>query len=135
MTPQQLRERTKAFALRIVRLCHSLPNEWDVREIGKQLLRCGTSVAANYRACNRARSDKEFCSKIGLVLEEADESQLWLDLLPEAYPTIHGARHKGLLREATELTSIFTASHGTAKRNLNRKKAEKRDRAKSVRPE
>jgi len=123
---QQLRDRTKAFAQGIVKLCHSLPVEWDVREMGKQLLRSGTSVAANYRAVGRARSDKEFCSKLGVVVEEADESQLWLELLPEAAPAISGKLHKDLLRESGELTAIFTASHTTAKRKLAEKKASKK---------
>src|SRR5262245_61883543 len=114
MTPQQqFRDRTKKFAVSIVRLCHSLPCEWDVRELGKQLLRSGTSVAANYRACSRARSDKEFCSKMGTVVEESDESQLWIELLPEAQPSIEPTMHKDLLKEATELTAIFTASYRT----------------------
>ena len=126
MNQQQLRDRTKLFAKRIVGLCHSLPREWDVREIGKQLLRSGTSVAANYRACGRARSDKEFCSKLGIVVEEADESQLWLELLPEAYPAIETKLHKELLSEAGELTAIFTASHRTARTNLQKKKADKK---------
>jgi four helix bundle protein len=126
MNQHELRDRTKAFARRIVQLCHSLPNEWDVREIGKQLLRSATSVAANYRACTRARSGKEFCSKLAVVVEEADESQLWLELLPEAYPAIEMKRHKTLLSEAGELTAIFTASHRTAKLNLRKKKADKK---------
>ena len=123
---QQLRDRTKVFAKRIVKFCRSLPHEWDVREMGKQLLRSGTAVAANYRAVGRARSDKEFCSKLGVVVEEADEAQLWLELLPEADPTIAGNPQKDLLREAGELTAIFTASHSTAKRTLASKKASKR---------
>ena len=123
---QQLRDRTKKFAIEIIRLCRSLPVEWDVRELGKQLLRSGTSVAANYRACARARSDKEFCSKIGVVVEEADETQLWLELLPEAYPQIDRAVHGPLLREAGELTAIFTASHRTAADNLKRRRAQKK---------
>jgi four helix bundle protein len=126
MNQQQLRERTKDFAKGIVRFCRSLPCEWDVREMGKRLLRSGTSVAANYRACGRARSDKEFCSKLGVVVEEVDESQLWLELLPEADPAISGGTHRDLLKEAGELTAIFTASHSTAKRNLERKKQEKK---------
>ena len=69
MNQQQLRDRTKEFAATVVRLCGTLPKEWDVRELGKQLLRSGTAVAANYRACGRARSDKEFCSKLGIVVE------------------------------------------------------------------
>ena len=89
-------------------------------------MRCGTSVAANYRACGRARSDKEFCSKLGIVVEEADESQLWLDFLPEVHPSIDVKLHKALLAEAGELTAIFTASHRTARLNLQKKKADKR---------
>jgi four helix bundle protein len=131
MNQHELRERTKTFAKRIVRFCHSLPADWDVREIGKQLLRSGTSVAANYRACTRARSDKEFCSKLAVVVEEADESQLWIELLPEAAPTLDAKSQKELFAEATELTAIFTASHRTARANLQKKKAErKKGRAK-----
>jgi len=132
MTPQeQLRERTKKFAVRIVRLCHALPDEWDVRELGKQLLRSGTSVAANYRGCARARSDKEFCSKMGLVVEESDESQLWIELLPEAHPVVDPVLHTALLKEAGELTAIFTASYKTARSNMEKRKAEqKKTRAK-----
>jgi four helix bundle protein len=127
MTPQQqLRDRTKKFAVDIIRLCRSLPDEWEVRELGRQLLRSGTSVAANYRACSRARSDKEFCSKMGVVVEEADESQLWIELLPEVHPRIDAAVHKELLRESGELTAIFTASHHTATANLEKRKAEKK---------
>jgi len=126
MNSQQLRDRTKAFARKIVKFCRSLPCAWDVREMAKQLLRSGTSVAANYRACGRARSDKEFCARLGVVVEEADESQLWLELLPEADPSIGGELHAWLLAEAGELTAIFTASHGTAKANLRKAKLEKK---------
>jgi four helix bundle protein len=131
MTPQELRDRTKKFAIQIVRLCRKLPNHWEVQELGKQLIRSGTSVAANYRAAQRARSDREFCSKIGLVVEEADETELWLELLPEAYPEIDGRPHRELLKEAGELTAIFSASHRTAKANLEKRKVEKKkERAK-----
>ncbi len=126
MNQQQLRDRTKRFAIEIVRLCRKLPADWDVRELAKQLLRSGTAVAANYRACGRARSDKEFCSKLAIVVEEADESQLWLELLPEADPKGATDAHKALLSEAGELTAIFSASHRTAKLNLEKKKAEKK---------
>ena len=133
MTPQELRDRTKKFAIEIVRLCHKLPDFWDVRELGKQFLRSGTAVAANYRAAQRARSDKEFCSKIGLVVEEADETQLWIELLPEAYPELDKRLHKELLGEAGELSAIFTASHRTAKANLEKRKQDKKnERAKKM---
>jgi four helix bundle protein len=130
MTPQQLRDRTKKFAIEIVRLCRSLPNDWHVHELGKQLVRAGTAVAANYRACHRARSDKEFCAKVGVVLEEADESELWLELLPEADPSLESVSHRALLRECGELVAIFSASHRTAKANLaSKKEAKKKERA------
>lgn len=114
------------FAIEIVRFCRSLPRDWEARELAKQLLRWGTAVAANYRASGRARSDKEFCSKIGVVLEEADEAQLWLELIPEAYPVVDAAVHGPLHAEATELTAIFTASYKTARTNLLRKKGERK---------
>jgi four helix bundle protein len=124
MNQRELRDRTKQFAIGIVRLCRALPKDWDVREIGKQLLRSGTSVAANYRACGRARSDREFCSKLGVVVEEADESQLWLELVAEAHPPINDRMYTELLSEARELTAIFTASRKTARMNLEHKKQE-----------
>jgi four helix bundle protein len=126
MNQQQLRNRTKTFAIQVVRLCRSLPADWDVRELAKQLIRSGTAVAANYRACGRARSDKEFCSKVAIVAEESDESQLWLELLPETDPKIATDVHKALLAEASQLTAIFTATYRTAKSNLKKRKAERK---------
>ena len=81
--PQELRDRTKAFAIRIVRLYRSLPHTADSQVVGKQLLRCGTSVAANYRAACRRRPRDEWIAKIGLVVEEADESVFWLEMLSD----------------------------------------------------
>ena len=125
MTPQELRERTKSFAFAIVRVCKGVPRRWDISVIGGQLLRSGTGVAANYRACCRARSDREFCAKVGVVVEESDESQLWLELLIEAYPRVRTQEYERLTKEAAELTAIFTASHRTAKANLRRKAADR----------
>src|SRR6266480_7790254 len=82
--PEELRDRTKKFALRVIRLSRSLPYKTDTQVLGKQLLRCGTSVAANYRSVCRARSKAEFIARIGIVAEEADESVLWLELLIES---------------------------------------------------
>src|SRR5579863_3098135 len=79
----ELKARTKAFAIRIVRLYRLLPRSTDAQVLGKQLLRCGTSVGANYRAACRSRSKAEFISKMSVVLEEADESAFWLELLVE----------------------------------------------------
>src|SRR3989441_4265627 len=81
---RDLRERTKAFALAIVRLVGALPKGRAADVIGRQLLRAGTSVAANYRSARRARSRKEFLAKMGIVEEEGDESAFWLELLLEA---------------------------------------------------
>jgi four helix bundle protein len=84
MTPKQLRARTKRFAIEVVRFCVTLKTNDVERTIGRQLLRAGTSVGANYRAVCRARSDREFIAKLGLAIEEADESSYWLEILVEA---------------------------------------------------
>jgi four helix bundle protein len=108
-----LKDRTKQFALRIVRLYRALPSKPDAEIIGKQLLRSGTSVAANYRATCRARSKADFLSKIGIVLEEADETALWLELLGES-GIVSPQRLKEILKEANELVAILVASRKTA---------------------
>ena len=114
--PEQLRDRTKAFALRVIRLFRSLPCKTDTQVLGKQLLRCGTSVAANYRAVCRARSKAEFIARLGIVAEEADEAGLWLELLTES-ETVRAELTAGLLKEARELAAILTASQQTAKKD------------------
>ena len=111
--PAEVRERTKQFA--IVRLFRSLPKSDDARTIGRQLLRSGTSVAANYRAVCRARSKSEFIAKIGLVVEETDETVFWLELLIDTV-IIAQVNLNNLLKEANELLSIFAAYKRTAKR-------------------
>ena len=105
----ELKKRTKRFAIRIVHLFRSLPHSPDAQTLGKQLLRCGTSVAANYRSVCRARSRAEFIAKMGVVLEEADESVFWLELLSET-GVISPQRTQDLLVEANELLAIFGAS-------------------------
>jgi four helix bundle protein len=105
---EELRTRCKGYASQTIRLYVALPKDREeVRVVGKQLLRSGTSVAAHCREASRARSDDEFCSKLGGLLQEADESQLWLELLREdcgvtsaAIPLLH--------RESDELIAIFT---------------------------
>ena len=113
--PEQLRDRTKTFALRIIRLHRSLPYKTDAQVLGKQLLRCGTSVAANYRAVCRARSQAKFVAKIGVVLKESDETVLWLELMTES-GIVPLAKTEALLKEVYELTAIFSASRRTARR-------------------
>ncbi len=112
--PEQLRARTKQFAIRIVRVFKSLPKNDEARIIGKQLLRAGTSVAANYRAACRWRSKAEFISKVSVVVEEADETAFWLELLIET-SIIPEVRLRDLLTEANELLAIFAASLWTAR--------------------
>jgi four helix bundle protein len=110
-----LKARTKHFALRILRLYRALPFNQEARILGKQLLRSGTSVGANYRSACRARSRAEFIAKPGIVLEEADETVFWLELLLEA-GIVGRERLEPLVKEANELTSIFVSSLCTAKR-------------------
>ena len=112
---EQLRSRTKQFAIRIIRLFRALPRAEEARIIGRQLLRSGTSVAANYRAAGRARSKSEFIAKMGVVVEEADETVFWLDLLVEA-DIVPETKLRDLSKEANELVAIFGASQRTAKR-------------------
>jgi len=115
MNASELKQRTKDFGLRVVRLVETLPRSRTAEVFGRQLLRSATSIGANYRAACRARSQADFVSKIGVVEEEADESAYWLEVLLEAEVTgDHGV--KGLLEEANELTAIFVASGKTARR-------------------
>jgi four helix bundle protein len=111
----QLRARTKRLALVTVRLISMPPKSEAGRIIGRQLLRSATSVAANYRSACRSRSRKEFAARIGVVLEEADESLFWLELLKES-ELLLASQTDGLIGEATELVKIFSAAHRTASR-------------------
>jgi four helix bundle protein len=114
MTPKELKDRTKRFAVAIIRLCRELPTTLDGRTLGGQLLHAATSVAANYRAACRARSRAEFIAKLGVVLEEADESLFWLELMVDS-DVVTLSRVERLLKEADELTAIFVKSVKTAK--------------------
>jgi four helix bundle protein len=115
-TPVNLQTRTKQFALRIIRLFSALPNGTVAQTLGKQLLRSGTSVGANYREACRARSSAEFVSKLEISLQELAETEYWLELLAES--GIVGAdRLKELFAETKELTAILVASARTAKGN------------------
>ena len=116
MTEKELKLRAKSFALRIIKLVSSLPNDAAGRAIGSQLIRSGTSVAANYRAACRGRSRAEFISKLGTVEEEADESCFWLELIIEG-ELMSEKKVSPLLKEANELTAIFVSSKISAKRN------------------
>jgi four helix bundle protein len=118
---EEFRQRTKEFALRIMKLVDRLPTQPSCRAAGSQLVRSATSVAANYRAACRARSEREFNAKLHIALEEADESVLWLELLSEGG---HLAAHKldDLLAEARAIMSILGKAEKTAREK--RRKAE-----------
>ena len=111
---QQLRERTKQFAIRVVKMVQRLPKTDEARAMGKQLLRSGTSVAANYRPVGRARSKAEFIAKMGVVVEESDETVFWLELLIDT-GIVRKDQTEDLLAEGNELLAIFAASQSTAK--------------------
>ena len=109
MTEIEMKQRTKAFALRVIKLVNSLSRELVARRLGDQLLRSGTSVGANYRAVCRARSKADFINKLGIVEEEADESAFWMELLIES-GLVPQCRLEKLLDEANQLTAIMVAS-------------------------
>ena len=113
-SPDQLRQRTKTFALRVIKLVEALAKTTTAAVLGKQLLRSATSVGANYRAACRARSQAEFIAKMGIVLEEADECGYWLELLSES-GVMPAARLVDLQHESEELTAIMVSSIKTAK--------------------
>jgi len=113
---EALKLRTKDFVLRVLRLYRSLPRTGEARVLGTQLLRSSTSIGANYRAACRGRSRAEFVAKLGIVLEEADETVLWLELFQEGNIS-PAAKLRDLVQEANELVSIFVSSVRTAKEN------------------
>jgi four helix bundle protein len=115
MNKEELKSRTKKFALRVINLVEALPKTVAGRAIGNQLVRCGTGVGANYRASCRARSRAEFIAKIGVVEEEADESAFWMELIIEKRLLLP-AKVQPLLKEANELVAIMASSRISAKR-------------------
>lgn len=120
MTPEEMKQRTKQFALRIIRLVESLPQTKSADVIGKQLLRSGTSVGANYRASCRAKSPADFISKLAIVEEEADKSIYWMELLIEAN-IVKENLLKSLIDETNQILSIIVSSIKTLKEKRNPK--------------
>ena len=119
MDKEGLKLRTKQYALRILKLTRSLPNKQEGWVIGKQLLRSGTSVGANYRAACRARSTAEFVAKLGIVIEEADESAFWLEIIQESQ-MMRRELLEPLLKETDEITAIMVSSSNTAKKRKSK---------------
>jgi four helix bundle protein len=114
MTEEELKARTKKFALRTMRLVRALPRTSEGRAIGGQLVRCGPSVGANYRAACRGRSKADFVAKLAIAEEEADESAYWMELIIDA-GLVPEARDAALLQEANELTAILSSSRKRAR--------------------
>ena len=113
---EALKERTFKFALKIIVFCRTLRKTWEGRELSDQLFRSGTRVGANYRSATRARSHLDFINKIAFVVEEADETVYWLELI-KAAEIVSGPGLDALLDESTQLTRIFNQSQLTAKNN------------------
>lgn len=116
---KQLQDRTKKFAIRIIKLCRMLPNTGEGRLIRGQLLRCGTSVGSNYRAACRGRSNREFYAKLCIVVEEADEILFWLEIIRDA-KILPAAKIAPLYYEAREIVSIMASSRKTAGKRLKK---------------
>ena len=119
MTREEMKSRTKAYANRVVRLCGALPKRWIAQTLGRQLLRSGTSVGANYRAACRAKSRADFVNKLRIVEEECDESLFWMELLADN-DVMKISRLMELMREGDELVAIIVASTKTAASNGGR---------------
>lgn len=112
---EQLKNRTKQVALRVIRLVQSLPKTSEAQIIGKQIIRSGTSIAANYRAACRARSNAEYHSKISIVIEETDETMFWLEILWES-EIVKKDLLDNLYYEIEELLKIFMVSRKNSKK-------------------
>ncbi len=114
MDAEEVKRRTKQFGLRVIKLVDALPGIRSANVIGNQLLRAGTSVGANYRSALRGRSKPDFIARLGIAIEEADESLYWMEMLVEA-ELINSDRLNPLMQEANELISILTATVKTAR--------------------
>src|SRR6218665_1244191 len=121
MDKQDLKQRTKQFAVNTIRFVNSLPKSKSNDVVSYQVLKSATSVAANYRASLRGRSSAEFISKLNIVLEEADESMFWFEIIEETNEKLDKDILKSLHKESNELTAIFTTSLKTARKNLTSK--------------
>jgi four helix bundle protein len=127
---EELRHRVKSFAIRLLKFVKTLPRDPATSEVAHQLARSGPSVSSNYHSACRARSRREFISKLGLVLEEADESEHWLKLLGDG-TLVEGSELDWLQSEASQLRAIFKASVTTARANHDRIKATRSRRRRS----
>lgn len=120
MKPQDLQDRTKDFALRVMKLASFLEKDSLGKLIGRQIFRSGTSVAANYRAACKAKSVKDFVAKLGIVIEEADETCFWIELLNDS-TIVTNNKLESLLQESKEITAIMVSSRNSAIKNQREK--------------
>ncbi len=127
MNERELKDRTKQFALRVIRLVAALPKTIEVKAIGRQLVSSGTSVGANYRSACRGRSRAEFIAKLGIVEEEADESAFWMELIIEN-ELLKNELVEPLLKEANELVAIMVSSRKSARETTNNRKSQIKNR-------
>jgi four helix bundle protein len=125
MTKEELKNRTRQFALMIINLVDELPNTKAGNTVGNQIIRAVTSVSANYRTVCKARSNADFISKITIVEEECDESLFWLELIRDS-KLLEKERLTDLLKEADELTAIFTAAGKTARQKKSNSSNQKK---------
>jgi len=124
MDKQDLKKRTKEFALRTIKMIEKMPKGIAAAVVSKQVVRSATSVASNYRAACRAKSDNDFLYKIDVVLEEADETLFWLEIIVEA-GMMKESLMKNLMKESDELVAIFTATSKTMRSKRNKEKNQK----------
>jgi len=127
MNERELKDRTKQFALRVIRLVAALPKTIEGKAIGRQLVSSGTSVGANYRSACRGRSRAEFIAKLGIVEEEADESAFWMELIIEN-ELLKNELVEPLLKEANELVAIMVSSRKSARETTNNRKSQIKNR-------
>ncbi len=127
MNADDLRKRLKIFALRIIKLSESLPNNMIGNTIGKQIIRSGTSPGANYRAACLGKSDKDFLNKLKMVEEELDETLYWLELIVES-GLVRANLLEDLIKENEELFKIIVSSINTVKKKLNQEKKDSKNK-------
>jgi four helix bundle protein len=133
MNPDEFKKRTQKFALDVIELTEQLPAGRTAEVLGRQLLRAGTAVGANYRAATRAQSAVHMVAKLGIVEEEADECGYWLELLVERR-LVPASRAENLCREASQLVAMVVASRKTLRANLRRERQSKIENRKSNAP-
>lgn len=121
MNKDDLKIRTKKFAIETIHFVNALPKSKANDVVSYQLLKSATSVAANYRSALRGRSSAEFISKLNIVLEESDESMFWFEIIKETNEKLNENKLSELYKESNELTAIFTSSLKTARKNLTSK--------------